>query len=761
MVERLIRLLLGGRWVILVLLIAVTLISAVSVSRISFDNSIEEWFLDEDPSLAVYDHFTETFNADQIVIVGLFAEDVFDTDVLAAIDHISVAAEQLRFAERVQSITHTPLVERINGYDVPDFRQQILASPLQRDLLLSPDNKATAIVVHYAREGNTFGEKHEFVTALREIVSAATVGADIDVAISGAPVLGEAGQTRNNADLRILIPAMIAVIVIIAFGLFQSAVMTLLPLGVSGVAVVFAYGLMAAVGWHMTMISVILIPLILAVGVAHSIHIINRYRLNLENGLDNEAAVIGSIRRLIRPCFFTSITTVIGLLSLLVSKLQPVQEFAVTAAAGVFAAFVISMTFLPVMLLLRRRKLHYRPTIAGSIVDSLLALVYRAASAHPRKIVLLCLLVGVGFTWLATRVETGLDPMSWIRHDDPIRVDTQRIDSAFGGALSLEFLLTSPDGQLDEPAILRRMEAFQDWLVANSKVARATSLADLVKEAARIARDAGESGFDLPKTRFLTTELLGKLRSDEQLGPWATPDYREARIAARVPLSSAQEIIEEIPAIEQRINEIFDGSGVTVTLTGQAVLASKMQTHMLDSQLHSFGVALAVVSLVMILLMKSAAIGLLAMIPNLLPIAIGLGSMTLLDIPLSPATVMIAAVALGIVVDDTVHLMTAFERSVRSTGKVRAAIKSTLLEVGQPVMVTSVLLVAGFATLILGSFLPTRQVGGLVALIVAAALITDLVFLPAILRALPGKLITRSLVRDDRSRNQDMSDLPK
>jgi predicted RND superfamily exporter protein len=521
------------------------------------------------------------------------------------------------------------------------------------------------------------------------------------------------------------------------------------------VAVVFAYGLMAAVGWHMTMISVIPIPLILAVGVAHSVHVINRYRLNLESGLDNEAAVIDSIRRLFRPCFFTSITTVIGLLSLLVSELEPVHEFAVTAAAGVFAAFVISMTFLPVMLLLRRRELHYRPTIAGSIVDNLLSLVYRASSAHPRKIVLLCLLVGVGFTWLATRVETGLDPMSWIRHDDPIRVDTQRIDSAFGGALSLEFLLTSPDGRLGDPDILRRMEAFQEWLIANSKVAKATSLADLVKEAARIARDADESGFDLPKTRFLTSELLGKLRTDEQLGPWVTPDYREARIAARVPLSSAQEIIEDIPAIEQRMTASFDGSGVTVTLTGQAVLASKMQTHMLDSQLHSFGVALAVVSLVMIVLMRSAIIGLLAMIPNLLPIAIGLGAMTLIDIPLNPATVMIAAVALGIVVDDTVHLMTAFERGVRSTGKVRAAIKSTLLEVGQPVMVTSVLLVAGFATLILGSFLPTRQVGGLVALIVAAALITDLIFLPAILRSMPDKLITKSLGRDGRSLIKD------
>ena len=111
MVERLIRLLLGGRWVILVLLIAVTRLSAVSVSRISFDNSLEAWVLDEDPGLAVYDHFTETFNADQIVIVGLFAEDVFVTDVLAAVDQRSVAVEQLKFAVRVQSSSHTSRAE--------------------------------------------------------------------------------------------------------------------------------------------------------------------------------------------------------------------------------------------------------------------------------------------------------------------------------------------------------------------------------------------------------------------------------------------------------------------------------------------------------------------------------------------------------------------------------------------------------------------------------------------------------------------------
>lgn len=761
MVRRLIRLLLGGRWVVLVLVAVLTVLSAVSISRISFDNSIESWFLDDDPSLATYDYFTETFNSDQIIIVGLFADNIFAAEVLGAVDRISVAAAQLQYADRVQSITRSSMVQRIGGFTAPDFREQTLASPLQRSLLLSPDSKATAVIVHYAREGNTFKRKREFVSALQAVVGDATADAGIDYAIIGAPVLGAAGQTRNNEDLRILVPVMILVIVVIAFGLFQSVAMTLLPLGVSGVAVLFAYGLMAAAGWKMTMISVILIPLILAVGVAHSIHVINRYRLNLENGLANEAAVVGSVERLLKPCFFTSITTVIGLLSLLVSSLKPVHEFAVTAAAGVFMAFIISMTFLPVMLLLRRRGLRQRTTIARTVVQNLLELVHHAASTHPRKLVLTGLFASVAFTALATQVDARLDPMSWIRHDDPIRVDTQRIDTAFGGALSLEFLLTSDKGQIGEPDNLRRIEAFQQWLVDHTKVGQTTSLADLVKEAARIARDAGESGYTLPRTRFLTSELLDALHRDEQLGPWVTPGFTVARIAARVPLSSAQEIIEQIPAIQQRISEDFEGSGVTVKLTGHAVLAGKMQAHMLDSQLYSFAVALAVVSLMMIVLLRSTLVGLLAMIPNLLPIAIGLGAMTLLDILLSPATVMIAAVALGIVVDDTVHLMTAFERGVRATGKVDAAIRSTLLEVGQPVTVTSILLASGFAILILGSFLPTRQVGGLVALIVVAALLTDLVFLPAILRWLPDKLIVNSLGRNDHSPDQASPGLPK
>lgn len=737
MTERLVRLVVHRRRVVLVSSLLVLLAASMSLSGLGFDNTVETWFVDGDPDLAVYDHFTETFSADQIIVVGVFARDVFEPAVLGAVERISTAAADLRFAERVQSITASPAAAP--AHTEPGYRDAVLGSPLLRQQFLSDSLDATAIVILYARAGGDFEDKHAFVTSLRAIVADALADTGARFAISGGPVLGEAGQTRNKQDLKFLVPVMIAVIVVIAFGVFQSITMTLLPLGVSAVALVSAYGLMAAAGWKMTMISVILIPLILAVGVAHAIHIINRYRKLLEGGLDNETAVVRAVAELLRPCFFAALTTVIGLLSLLVSNLAPVHEFALTAATGVAVAFATSVTLLPIVLLWRGGRLRRSPTLARSLVRRLLDIVQRAAAGHPRKIVLVGTLAAVAFSWLATRVETGLDAMSWIRHDDPIRVETQMIDAAFGGALSLEFLLTSTDGALDSPDTLRRMAAFQEWLVANTRIERTASMADLVKESARIARDAGESGYDLPRTRMLTNEFLAKLRRSGHLDAWATPDFREARITARMPLASAQELIDEVPSLREQLAAAFEDSGISAHLTGQTVLAGKMQSHMLDSQITSFAVALGVVSIVMIALLRSPLLGVLAMLPNLLPIAIGLGAMTLLDIKLSPATVMIAAVALGIVIDDTVHIMTAFERRLRQTGDVDDAVRSSLLDIGQPVVVTSILLAAGFATLVLGSFLPTREVGGVVALIVVAALVTDVVFLPAVLRSLPSR----------------------
>ena len=719
---------------ILLVMITVTLVSAATASRVNFDSSIESWFIESDPSLATYNAFTDTFGADQIVVVGVFADDVFDGSILRAVQQVSDQAGGLQFVERVQSITNSAIVRRVGGIESAGFRERVLASPLQRATLLSADARATAIVIYYSRAGKTDRQKHEFVSGLREIVRDATANLDASVAITGGPLIGEAAKGRNADDMATIFPLMIFLIVVITFVVFRRVPLTLLPLGVVAIAVTWSFGLMGLLGWNMTMISAILIPLILAVGVAHSVHIISGYRRNLERGMAADKAVKRSVTRLLKPCFFASLTTAIGLLSLLVSDLAPVKQFAVVAAAGVLVAFVVSIALLPIMLQLLPVSEKSGGALVSKFVTPLLDAIHNIGRRYPRRILVTAITTAALFIWLATRVGVGLDPMLWIPHGDSIRVDAERIDEAFGGGLSLEFLVSSPEAQLGTPVALRELEAFQAWLVENTTVVGATSIADLVKEAARIAREEGEAGYTLPRSSVVTNALLESMVREGELAHWLTKDRRSARIFARIPLTSAQDIVDEIPLIRQHMRDDFVNSDLSVQITGQAVLAGIMQTNMIDSQLYSFSVALAVVSLMMILLLRSVPLGMLAVIPNLLPIVIGLGAMALTDIPFNPATVMIAAVALGIVVDDTVHMMTVFDREIRAGQQTPEAIRTTIMEVGRPVFVTSVLLAAGFALLVFGSFLPSRQIGGVIAVIVVAALVTDLVVLPAVLR---------------------------
>lgn len=734
MSQRTIQWLLNQRWMVLVVMTLVTFLAGASAIRVSFDSSIESWFIESDPSLETYNRFTDVFRADQIVVVGIFADDIFDDRVLAAVRQISEQAAALAFVDRVRSITNSSIARRVGDIRTNSFREQVLASPLQRNSLLSQDARATAIVIYYSRAGNAHRQKREFVLGLREVVDDATAQLDASVAVTGGPVIGESAKVRNSDDMMKIVPLMVLVIVVIAFVVFRKVPLTLLPLAVVAIAVTWTFGLMGLLGWNMTMISAILIPLILAVGVAHSIHIISGYRMALEQGAGSDDAVLLSVERLLRPCFFAGLTTAIGLLSLLVSDLAPVKQFAVIAAAGVLAAFAVSIVFLPIMLQLLPAAQKKGSVIASRYVMPMLEALHRFGCRYPRRILTTAIVAAALFLWLASRVGVSLDPMLWIPHGDSIRVDAQRIDETFGGGLSLEFLVSSPDGKLGSAASLRDLDAFQSWLVANTTVVRTTSIADLVKEAARIARDEGEAGFQLPKTRFLTDALLERLEREDQLAHWLTVDRKTARIAARIPLTSAQDIVDEIPAIRERMRADFEDSGLGVEITGHAVLAGLMQTHMIDSQLYSFSVAFAVVSLMMILLLRSVLLGFLAVIPNLLPIVIGLGAMAVLDIAFNPATVMIAAVALGIVVDDTVHMMTAFDRALSAGHSAVDAIRAAIMEVGRPVFVTSVLLAAGFALLVFGSFLPSRQIGGLIAIIAVAALVTDLVVLPAVLR---------------------------
>jgi predicted RND superfamily exporter protein len=726
--------LLANRIPVMLALLALTVAAVASATRLQADQSIEAWFLADDPSLAAYDRFTQQFAADELVMIGLFADNVLTPERLAIVEQLAAEIEQLEHVHRTQTILDSPITDRVGGYAAPGFAPAVLASPLLTASLLEPGAGATAILVHYARSGNTFADKRRFVDQLEALAARLTAGSQLHYALTGGTVLNKVSLERNERDMTVIVPFMLFAILAVTWFVFRRLASALLPLLVVTIALTWTFGLMAAMGWRFTMISGILVPLVLAVGVADAIHVAARYNAHAGSGCSRGEAIRTSFAQLLRPCWLTTATTALGLLSLLVSELQPIREFAAAAAFGVLAAFVVSITMLPIALTLPDPPRHP----AGYEPGAALRRVAAAAQRYRTAIVVLAIAIAASASWVATRVDVVLDPLSWLPEDSEFRTQTLEVDAAFGGTLAIEFLLTTSPGRFGEPATLRQLEAFQDWLLDNTSLRRAQSIADLVKEGARIARDAGPEGYALPRTKIITHTLLDGMAREEEFADWLSDDWSTARISARLSLAEASRLVAEISAIERKIDETFSGSGIDVEITGQAKLVGDMQHYVVSSQVQSFSVAVAVVALLLVIQLRSLRLGLLAMIPNLLPILVGVAGMWVLGIPLNPGTVMIAAVAMGVVVDDSVHVLAAYQRHAGVERDASAAIRHAVTEVGRPVVITSLLLATGFLVLTLGSFEPSRQIGQVVALVVGAALLADLLLLPALLSYLPG-----------------------
>ncbi len=750
MLDTVARKLVAHRKLVLGLVIALTVLMAGFTVTVRFDSSIEIWFLASDEELVRYNAFIDRFGADEIAVIGVFADDVFAPPVMAAIDRISQAAKDAPHAHRVRSLTTTrDFVESPDGIDVPALvpqlptsaaqsaaiRARAMDSKLIEGLLVSGDGRAAAVVVELAHDGNTFEGKTALVRRLREIAEAeATDG--IETRLSGTPVFDETLFRYNERDINLTSPGLILLVILGCWLIFRQVAAALLPLGVVIVSVVWTFGLMGLCQADLTILSSALISLIMAVGVADSIHILSAFQKLRADGVDREEALVQSISKMAVPCFFTSATTAAGLLSLLISQLAPVREFGVFAAFGVMMAFVFSMLLVPTVVGLVR-------PVAPAVLERrrtgrFSRLLARLGSVSPgaSRVIVVASLCVVGLSvWSATQLKVGVNPIEWFRVDDPARVDIEAIDQALGGSTSLEFLVRAPNQGLQTPENQQRLYDFERWLESRAAVTRALSSADVLERVHALLKPPDDTS-TLPDAADKVATSFLFVEDTEDFHAIVKEDYSVGRMTARIRLSEASEIVDDLPAIEARLAEVFTDDALSVEMTGYAKLMGKMQQYLLDSQIRSLLIAFAVITLLMIALLGSWRLGLFAMIPNLAPVAVGLGVMHWLGIGLDPGSVMIGCIALGLVVDDTVHTLIALRRGLAAGLDLDAAVSAAIADAGHAVVLTSAILAGGFAFMLMGSFTPNMNFGGVSALIIVTALLADLVLLPAALRVL-------------------------
>ncbi|MCP4202247.1 MAG: MMPL family transporter [bacterium] len=750
----LVRFILGHRVLVVVLMAVATVALGWQAAEVGFDNSIETYFREDD--IAEYRRFLDRFGTDEIIAIA-FDVGAFTPAGLELIQRISEEVEGLPHVRRVLSLTEAkivfgdedtvyfdPLVDPLANPTVGEkpsspaalaaVKQRALADPFIPGTVVSHDLRSAAVVAEIDHLIGAFDYKVELIAQIRELVGELERETGRRFHIGGTAVIDDVLLRYTQRDQATYVPLMVLIIIGLVFAMFRSLKMVLLPVTVVGVTIGWTYGFLALLGYRINIITTILTPLLMAVAIADSMHFIADYLHETASGRhDKREAIERSFTNVWMPCLMTSVTTAVGLLALLSADLVPIRELGLVAAFGVVAAFIGTVLLLPVLLSLCPCPAErHRAQFAGGWLAGLLRGLGDWRRSRAVAVLTVSALLTVAALLSLPRLTIGTNSLDYLKPDDPVRGETEWIDARVGGTSSLEFLVeTGEENAIRRPELLRRMAAFEEYLRAVEGVTGVYSVVGMVKALNRAFYGGDERFFAIPASSEEVAQQLLLVEGSEDIDALLSDGDATARIVARVQMARSQQLSRKMLEIERRATELF-GEAATVTPTGMVHLMHRMEGYLLSSQIKSLSLAFVVISLLMLAMLRSARLALVALIPNLLPILFTLALMPWLGIPLDVGTVMIAVIALGLVVDDSIHLLVRLESERKRAPDTRRAIARALTAVGRPIIYTSVALSLGFLVLVFASFNSMIHFGVLSATVIALALVFDLVALPAV-----------------------------
>ncbi|MEZ4469367.1 MAG: MMPL family transporter [bacterium] len=639
--------------------------------------------------------------------------------------------------------------------ELPALKALILADPTLVGNVVGRDGRHAVIMVR-----TQFMSEQDSIRVNAEVtrIAQAHEAPGFHTQINGMHALSASLNTLMMSDLQRMLVASIVLMVGVLIFLFRHPLGVAVPLMVVMFAAANTFGMMALSGIYVTMLSNILPAFLFCVGLGDSVHLISVYRDGLRQGLDSHSAVVHAVSHTGVPVFFTSLTTMVGLASFKLASMEAIQDMGMAGAFGVGMAMIHSLVFLPIMLSFNKKaRLGARPPGKPDFLDRWLLRcndlsgLRGDAGTGPvppvmrvrRNRVLLLTLVLLGASVLGMRlVRVWHNPLSWMPPDTPIVVATNDLDAHVGGTATVNFLIDGAPGKgvkdrdlliaLDHLA--EHISAYRD-AAEGAIVGNIISVADVVKETNRALHGGDPAAYQIPETQRGVADafFLFENAGPDELRLLATNDLSRGQMTIRIKWLEAWSYRPLIAHIEEGLQK-FLPEGARVQATGSVYTLLTTIGSLIGDLLRSFGTAFLAITILMTLLLRSLKLGLIAMVPNLLPIAFIMGIMGVAGIPIDMNTLLIASIAIGIAVDDTIHFLHHFRLYHDRSANVEDAIGFSMRHSGRAMVSTSLILLIGFSAYMGSQMVNIVRFGLLVGLTSAMALIVDLIVTPALLR---------------------------
>jgi predicted RND superfamily exporter protein len=496
---------------------------------------------------------------------------------------------------------------------------------------------------------------------------------------------------------------------------------------------------MALTGVPVTTVTMVLPSFILAVGVGASVHVLALFYRYLDKTGKKKDSIVYAMGHSGLAIVMTSLTTAAGLASFSTAEVASVANLGVFASAGVMLALFYTIILIPALLAIIPIKVKIQPQDHRSLFDRFLDWVTDFSTGHPKAIATASAVLILISLIAATRLNFSHDVLKWQPDKSPVRVATEKINDELKGSVTLEVILdTGRENGLYDPVILKKLDRLAEEIerieMGDLFVGIASSVADILKEIHQALNENRPEFYSIPDNPKLIPQefLLFENSGSDDLEDVIDSRFQIARFTIKVPWLDALKYAPFLKDIEARFRDAF-GQDADITITGLMTLFCRALTAAVHSMGKSYAIAAGVITIMMILLIGSLRIGLISMLPNLAPIIVIMGVMGLFGLPLDMFTMLIGSIAIGMVVDDTVHFMHNFRRYFNETGDVTEAVRQTLHTAGRAMLVTTVVLSIGFFVLMFASMNNVFYFGMLTGITILLALLADFLLAPALM----------------------------
>jgi predicted RND superfamily exporter protein len=712
------------------------------------------WFRDSEPLLKRYDDFQAKFGNDDLVNIIIHSPNgIFDEESIKIISEVTEGLWLVPDVISVDSITNYQWTSAeedditIEDFIPEEFDQAVLDK--KKTLAINDKTLPDYLINRDATVTNIYAKIRPYFTGapddkliigktremLEKIKNKLPEGNQHQFFINGSLDINNTFREVSEHDVQTIFPIVFALIIVFLTYTFRRTLGVVLPLVVITASTVSTFGIAGYLGIKFNNMIAMVPTIIIAIAIADSVHVLITYFQFRSLGHNNLDATKLAFEKNIKPTLLTSVSTSIGFLSCTTSDLIPLKDMGLLAAFGTMLAWTYTMLIIAPILSKVNIKWDKKSNRTEEQKEYILSSKIVSGISKYKKTVFFGLIISaLVFSYLGLQNEVNSNPYDYFSENVPLKKSNDFTLKNLGGFYGPQLVINSgeKDG-IKDPIFLKNVDNFQRWLEEKEYISRVTSVVEIVKSMNKSMHGDKEEFYKIPDNRNTIAELLFlytmSLPQGKDLNDRMTIDRDSLRMNVLWKTQGSKLSLQRMAMMEEKAKDF----NLNAIVTGKIPIYQNMTTFVVKSFFSSITLALVGIAILLIFVFKSVKLGLISMIPNIIPLSFGAGLMTILNRPIDVGTALVSSVCLGIVVDDTIHFLTNFNNCKNKGMSTEDSLKFVLGTTGSALFWTTLILVVGFGAMIFADFTPNSNFGLLTALVLTIALIIDLVFLPALL----------------------------